>query len=350
MTSMENTDYKFHNLFNDSYSSYAKRMMRFLSENSRISIMQLSKELHLSNKTAKLKLKRLEEAFNIKYTLELDFHRLGLPTPFISVLDFKKKPDYEYLTQLLLKSHIPQFAFSVKDKNRVYVCCAPASLNDFAYWGTTMATLFAKDGLECHSSQITHNKLGFIPVRRKLLEKLDIDVQTRTLLAVINDDSRIPIQKLSESLGASTKKIGYMLDRLIKNGVIRRFTIVASSPKNTIQVAMRLNISPKENIETVAPAIRKIWKSDEEWPISNRYPLISSLIGEWSTFILGTYDNYAAAKTRSIDLLRRTYGAHLEYINIDIVDKILMGRLPIRSIEPSTNYTTLNWNPDTERM
>jgi DNA-binding Lrp family transcriptional regulator len=110
-------DYEFRSEFNEKWSVVVKRMIRLLSENSRISVTEMAKSLGVSRKTVEDKIRKAEQEFGIKYTVELDEAALGLNNPHLILIRFTEKPDYNKIGSILEKSHIPQLAVTL---NGVY--------------------------------------------------------------------------------------------------------------------------------------------------------------------------------------------------------------------------------------
>src|SRR5208283_1892641 len=103
---MGEANHEFNSDFNEKYNVVTRKILRALSENSRISISDLAKGLGTSRMTARLKLKRVSEEFNIRYTVEFNESMLKLAAPHLIVVKFGSKPDYARVAKLLSQSHI----------------------------------------------------------------------------------------------------------------------------------------------------------------------------------------------------------------------------------------------------
>ena len=102
--------------FNKKYSIVTRRILRLLSNNSRISITEMAKELGLSRRTTATRLKKVEEAFHINYTLDLNEEKLGLESPNLILVKFLRRANLGKLraasrriSQGLRPDQVPRF-------------------------------------------------------------------------------------------------------------------------------------------------------------------------------------------------------------------------------------------------
>ena len=63
---MKEIDVEFRSDFNERYGLVTRKMLRMLSENSRISVSELSKGLGVSRLTARNRLRKLESEFGVR--------------------------------------------------------------------------------------------------------------------------------------------------------------------------------------------------------------------------------------------------------------------------------------------
>jgi DNA-binding Lrp family transcriptional regulator len=162
---MKEIPYEFHSSFNDRYAVASRKILRILSENSRTPISGIAKDVNLSRKSAKDRLKKLEEEFGIKYTLELNEEVLGLTVPHIILANFTLEPDYEHIAKMLKDSHVVQAAFSVKNKRQIVIYALASSYKDYTYEDNKILTQLSEYGVDWQSSELVHKQLGFFPFR-----------------------------------------------------------------------------------------------------------------------------------------------------------------------------------------
>jgi DNA-binding Lrp family transcriptional regulator len=87
-------DFELECKFNRSYSIVTRRILRMLSENSRVTLTEMARRLKISRRNITKRLKIIEKEFNIKYTLDLSKRNIGLVNPHIILIKFGKKPDF----------------------------------------------------------------------------------------------------------------------------------------------------------------------------------------------------------------------------------------------------------------
>ncbi len=343
-------EYDFHSEFNDEYSVPTRRMLRILSEDSRTSITKLASDLGLSRQTAKNRLSSVEKALDVRYTLELNEKVLGNLVPHVVVMEFAKEPDYSYITKLLSKSYIPQLAFTVKGKNRMIIYAIATSLTQYAYWNSTMSIFLSKYGVNSYSSEVVHKQLGFVPLRNELIERLGIDSNTKALIKLLNENSRESIQKLSKALGRHFNTVTYTFEKLVKDGYIKRFTLTVAAQKGMTPSCFLIKYMVKEHREKDSSRARKGVTYDDPDSIANRYIFNSSMVGSWDLFGMGVFDSYDAGHEHCEMFYKRTMGRHIVRMDFNAIDRVLVGRLPLRSIDVKAGYETLDWTEDIERL
>ena len=325
-------------------------MVRMLSENSRVSITKMASDLGLSRQTVKSRLDSVEKALDVRYTLELDEKALGNLVPHVVVIEFEKKPDYEYIEKLLNKSYIPQLAFTVKGKNRLIIYAIATSLTQYAYWNSTMSALLSRYGVNNYSSEVVHRQLGFIPLRNELVERLDLDQNTKALIKILNGNSRQTIHQLSKSLGRHFNTVKYTLEKLVKSGYVKRFTLTLSCQRRMVPACFMIKYIIKEHREKDSSRARRGITYDNPDSIVNRYIFNSSMVGSWDLFGMGVFDNYDVGYEHCAMFYKQTMGRHIVKIDFSAIDKVLIGRLPLRSIDVKKGYETLDWTEDVERL
>ena len=169
MHSMEEGNYEFRSDFNERYNVVTRKILRALSENSRVSISDLAKSLGISRMTARLKLKRVAEEFNIHYTVEFNENLLRLVAPHLIAVKFEKKPDYAHVARLLSQTHIPQIAVSMRGGYDMLVYAVARTTREYAHWDKSMQILLSEYGVDWKPSGLS--KLGF-PIKSWGLRRL----------------------------------------------------------------------------------------------------------------------------------------------------------------------------------
>ncbi|MCX8196740.1 MAG: Lrp/AsnC family transcriptional regulator [Candidatus Micrarchaeota archaeon] len=96
---------------------------------------------------------------------------------------------------------------------------------------------------------------------------LKIDEKDRQILRILQEDSRTPNELIGRKVGLSEAATRRRIKNLLKQGIIRRFTIdVAES--QTVSALVLLSLSPQANIEKVVQHLLKQEGIESIWEIS----------------------------------------------------------------------------------
>ena len=339
-------NYEFHSEFNDHYTTPTKHIVRMLSENSRVSISEIAERMALSRRTIKERLTKTEKALDLRYTIEFNEDTLGLAMPHAIVVELEKKPDLGYVQTLLLKSHIPQLAFTIKGKNRMLIYAIGTTPKEYAYWDNAMTVLLSEYGINWHSSEVMHKQLGFVPLRSELIDKLHVEDKYKPMLKILNENSRASFRYIATKLGMHFNTVVYNFNKLLKRGYIKRFTLTMTPQPNMYTMAFWAKYAPKKDLEKSTAKLRRAFMSDDKYSITSRYSICAPLIGSYDHFGIGVFDNYGSAYEHLVQYHKQSLGRHMSKILYGEVDRILIGRLPMRSIDTKTDYSVINWTAD----
>jgi len=344
---MENTGYEFQSKFDESYSILTRKMMRLISEDSRISILELSKKLGVSRRTVRERLMKAQSEFGIKYTVAFSESVLKLTNPHIILVKFVKKPDWDEVTRLLSSSYIPQLAVAVKGRYDMFIFANAMTSTEYVHWDKGMQILLSKYGVSWHPSDVAHKQLGYFPMRNELIDRLDMDKSHREMLKMLNTNSRITFSEISKKIGMHFNTVAYNFNKLIDSGYIKRFTISMDLPKRLVIMAMFSKYILSEKYEEDAAKVRKIYTtSGTDYPLISRYLLCSQLVGSYDFFNMGIFDNYDTAYKQAVLQYKEIMKRHKVNVEYGQVERVLLGRLPIRSIDTKKEYNVIKWTVD----
>ncbi len=340
----------FHSTFNDYYSVDTRRILRILSENSRTSVTEIASSVGLSGKTVKSKILKLENALSINYSVELNSELHHMPAAHLVVIEFKQPVDYEYVSALLSKSYIPQLAFSVKGGNYICVYAMSISTSDFTYWENTISIMLSKFGGKLVNSEIVFTHLGFIPVRKELIEHMELEPTLKKVLGSLVGNSRASMQSISRETGLHFNTVAYSINKLISKKIVRRFTLTTMPPEGSAMFSVLITLAPKEGFDDAVHEVRKELKTDDDMPISNRYSFVSALEGNVNVSLLCTLDDNEDALRECVEKITRAYGKHLKLISFGRIDRVLVGNIPLRCVDSNEDYRVIDWKPDLDRL
>ncbi len=334
---------EFKSQFNDKYNLLSRKMLRLLSENSRITMSELAKSVGLSRKTAKDRLARLEKELGIRYTLELDEDKLGLFNPHIIIIKFNKRPSDDYLKQVFSRFHIPQIVATIKGSYDMFIYANAQSRDDYVHWDRGLQIHLADYGVSWNPSEVAWRPLGFYPLRNELLERLDLPEKYKTLLLLLNKNSRATFQQLSKETGMHFNTIAYNFKKLVELGYIKRFTLVMEKldPFTVMTIFGKYIISSR--FEQDARSTRDFFRTDDEYSLVSRYVIVNQLVGSGDFFGVGVFDDLETAMKRFWNYYKEDMVAEKPKSERGVIDKVLIGDLPLRSLDTSKVYRVINW-------
>ncbi|MEM3839317.1 MAG: winged helix-turn-helix transcriptional regulator [Candidatus Micrarchaeaceae archaeon] len=341
---MERYQPEFKSEFNDRHTLLTKKILRALSENSRVPILELSKKLGVSRRTIKERIKKVEQELGIRYTIELNESALGLNYPHIIMLKFTHKPDYKEVAQLMEKYYIPQTVFVTKGKFDMAIFANSVTSQDYVHWDKTMQILLSKYGVLWQASDVAHRQLGFFPARNALIDRLSIPSKYKEMLKLLNDNSRISFKQISQKLNMHFNTVAYNFKKLIKLGYIKRFTLVMRPQRNTSIISVFGKYTMSENFEADAARFRKdILTNDDPQPIISRLAFSSQLVGSYDYFLIGVFDSYEKACKHLVQYYRENFRRHKIKVLHGEIESLLIGDLPIRNIDVKKEYDVIKW-------
>jgi len=342
-------DVEFRSDFNEKYSLVTRKMLRILSEKSRISISELAKVLGVSRLTARNRLSKLEAEFGIRYTAELNETALNLVSQHLIMIKFDSKPDYGHIAEILKQSCIPQVAVSVKGGYDMILYAVSRSTREYAHWDKSMQILLADYGADWKPSEVVHRQLGFFPLRNELLDSLDMPVEYKGILKMLNADSRTSYRQMSRQLGMHFNTAAYNFNKVLKAGYVKRFTMTMDRPTDITLMSFFAKYKPREGYEKSSSVARKAFMSDDPYSLVSRYLICAPLIGSYDFFTLGAFDSADVAYRNDVKYHKDLFKKHGIRMAYGEIDNVILGSLPIRSIDTRKEYNTIVWNVDLQK-
>lgn len=337
--------------FDEQYSILLRKIIRNLSEDSRMPILELSKKLGVSRKTIHDKLAKAEGELGIKYVPEFNNSLLGLNSPHLIRIKFKKTPNYGEITRILSASHIPQLAVVTKGTYDMFIYANTTSGSEYVHWDKRMQIMLSKYGAMWNSSDVAHMHLGFFPIRNELIDRTALDQQDKNILKLLNADSRISFSDISKELNMHFNTVAYNFNKLVKEGYIKRFTLSTDLPKNSSAMAIFSKYTMSESYESDSAKSRLVYKtSGTEFPIINRYPIVLQLVGSSDVFIMGVLDDQKTAFSQVVTEYKKIFSHEDPKVEYGSVERILLGRLPFRSVDTKAEYNTIKWTVEKTEM
>lgn len=343
---MAQIDPDFKSAFNDRYNLVSRKLLRAVAENSRSSISDLAKQLNLSRKTTKERLVNLEKELGIRYTIELNEDKLGIINPHLVLVKFRKKPTEEALAKLFEGSRVPQMVATVKGTYDLLVYANASSRQEYVHWDKGMQILLSEYGTLWQPSEVAHRQLGFYPMRNELVENLDIPQKYKVLIKLLNNNSRATFQEMSKQTGMHFNTVAYNFKKLQELDYIKKFTFVMQKPKDVALMSWFGKYVISKTFEEDARNTRNAFKIDEDFSLIGRYVVINQLVGSYDFFGMGAFDSAEIGQRNGIGLYRMRMRNDKPRTPYGVIDKVILGRLPIRSTDTRKDYNTQVWTLD----
>ncbi len=343
---MDGPDLEFSSAFNDKYSALTKRIIRELSNNARVPVNRLAVLAGSYRRMVSQKLKQAEEQLGIKYTMELNEQKLGLSNGHLILAKFLKKPEPEKLARILASSHVPQIAATLKGHYDLMIYANAQSGSEYVHWDKITQIRLSEYGVLWEPSDVAHRQLGFILLRNELLQRLDLPDEYRSIMLLLNQNSRLSFSDMSKKLNMHFNTVAYRFNKLVESKYIKRFTISMDPVPGTKMLAVAGKYIMKDNFESDASVSRKALMDDDKSPIASRYVVVNQLVGSYDFFSMGIFDSYDAAITHDLRYYKKAMHRHLVRAKYAEVDRVILGRLPIRSVDNRKEYDTIRWTTD----
>lgn len=339
---------EFKSEFDERYTAQSRMLLRIISENARESIVDMSRKLKVSRRTARVWLQKLTKDLGIRYTIEFNEDSLRLNSPHIILAKFVRRPDYDDVARILSSSYIPQLAVAMKGRYDLLIYANAISRSDYVHWDKSTQIKLAKYGVLWLASDVAHRQFGYFPMRNEIIDKTWIKPDLKMLLKILNADSRSTFSKISKETGMHFNTVAYNFNKLLKMKLLKRFTIsMDPPPKNLTVMSLFSKYILAEGFESDAANIRKVYTSSGmPYPAVNRYLVCAQLVGSHDFFTIGAFDNYNTAYSEVVNRYRKNFRRYKATVDYGAVDRVLVGSLPFRSIDAKKEYKVIKWTSE----
>ena len=329
--------------FNERYDILTRKVVRSLSQDSRLSVTDVSAATGSYRRKIKERMARAEKELGIRYTIEFNESALGLNNPHIVLVKLAPKSDIGEIASVLGSSCVPQMVALASGQYDLVIYANALSSAEYVHWDKTTQVKLSKYIDLWEPSDIAHRQLGFFPIRNELLGKLKLPEEHMQLLMELNKNSRLPAGKLARSLGLPQSTLAYRLRGIMDEGYIKRFTLVMDKLGGVSSVGFFGKYAIKEGFETDASRQRQSFFADDRFPISNRYIFVSQLVGSYDFFAIGVFDSFNAAYREGVLNYRKNMKRHLVRLRNAEIKKVILGSITIRSLDVEREYNTIKW-------
>ncbi len=218
-----------------------RRILSLLAEDSRMPLTKIAKNVRLSRDAVNYRIKRLEsEGVILKFFPNLDFGKLGFFVFHIFLRLDETLPERQKELLKYLKAHDNVTSIiEYTDRWDLEVVWLARNLVEFDQLMMQLSENFPlviqeKDKVET----IKKYSKKFLPpildvkmseeIEYPIPEKASIDEKDLAILFQLSDDCRMSTYKIAEAVGLSADAVGYRIKNLLREGVIRNFTVLVN--------------------------------------------------------------------------------------------------------------------------
>ncbi len=324
-----------------------KLILRELSTNSRVSLTRLAKTAGCSVATANKLLNNLVKKLDIRFTLEIELDKLGLGERHIIYVKFENKPDEAFLYNLFKDDPFAQDVYITEGKFDLLIFVAAETSRNYIKWETDLAANLSDYFPDLRPSEFVFDLLGYMPLNNAFVnyikEEVKVDRKDRLILQLLNENSRISYREISKQLGISEDTIRYRVFKLVKRGIIRRFTVAVQKTGGVVGAYFARYRFDKHTISDIFPEQRRHSMTENEaLPLINRTPIIVLLSGSYRFFGMSfgktKEESFSGGIKWHLNLLKNNqpHEAHA------IITKPIKGLLPLRNVD-AKQYYRLIW-------
>ncbi len=331
------------NEFNSKYNILTRKLIRSLSQDARISITELCKVNGGYRRLVGKKVSDAEKALGIKYTIEFNEPKIGLNAPHMVLVKLNLDADYEEIAAVLKESYVPQMAALMDGQYELLIYANAPSSAEYVHWDKTTQVKLAKYISLWEPSDLAHRQMGFFPIRNETLEKVKLPEEYKPLILKLNQDARISFSRLAKELGMYPNTLAYRFKEMMNDGYIKRFTMVMDKLPGTYPIGFFGKYAIKENFELDAARSRQVFFTDDQFPICSRYVFVSQLVGTYDFFSIAIFDNEKSAYKDGMMNYRRVMKRHLVKTQYAHIKKVILGDIPIRSLDTKQEYNVIRW-------
>ncbi|MCL5675373.1 MAG: winged helix-turn-helix transcriptional regulator [Candidatus Marsarchaeota archaeon] len=324
------------------FTNKEKIILRELSNDARSSLTKLAKKADCSVITVARIINKLTEKLDIRFTMEIDMDRLGLSDRHILTVKFKKLPDELFLRSLFKDDTYAQDVYLTKGNFDLLIFAATDTPINYTLWETSLATNLSEYLPDLRPSEFIFPQLGFVPLNDEFVnfirEEIKVDKYDRQILKLLNMNCRMRYREISKHVDLKEDTVRYRLFRLVRKGIIRRFTIAVQRPGYGYLLSYFLRYRfYKSTISSAFPQMRSHY-TDENLQNFNNFPLIAPISGSYRSFGIVFGENkrdilYKGIKWHKI-LLKKEQVVEKHAFII----KTIKGLIPLRNLDASTNY------------
>jgi len=216
-----------------------KKILAYLSENSRVPLTQLKKTVQLSRDSVKYRISRLmKQGVILKFIPIIDLTRFGYHTyhTFFQI-DVRNKERYDEFVDYLSKLNFVKNIIEYSDIWDLEVVAIAKSAPDYDNELNQITSMFHDIIIEKEKIKVIrgYNSIHlpskfyneaqheFQTIKNETKES-KLDDKDLQILLMLNESCRIPLYEISKKIGITAEAVSYRLKKLYKSNVIRKYS------------------------------------------------------------------------------------------------------------------------------
>jgi len=305
-----------------------------LSEDSRAYLKTIAERAGCSIQTVSNRLNKLYPALGLRHSVEINLPKAGFPLQFFVKAKLSEGTSFDSSSFSEAVSSIPfvQFAALTKGDFDLLLWCVARSNEEYlgaVEWPLRMR--FDRFFSDWSSHPVLHNRAGFLPVDNSLVELMDVPGRKKTLLKLLNNDSRMALTDLSKKLMVTEPTSEYHLKRV--KPFVKRFTSFFEGKGEFMHLVRFIQSKgTEEEYQVYGRRVSKMYlKSDPR--LFNRMVSASAVSGGMDVVFIENFTSLEDNEAYTEQLVG--YGSIVRKHASAIVTKVLKGMLPIRKVDYS---------------
>jgi DNA-binding Lrp family transcriptional regulator len=134
-----------------------------------------------------------------------------------------------------------------------------------------------------------------------------VDETDQKILASLKQNSRIPFTKIAEEVGLSEAAVRKRVERLHRDGVIRRFTVELESGEG-VRAVILISVQPAYPNPSVVKSVKRVKGVEQVYEVAGEVDILAVVAGESIEEVNRNIDEVrkieGVSKTNSMVILR----------------------------------------------
>ena len=201
-------------------------LLTYLSMDAKFSVSSLAKQLGLTPPTLYGRIRRLEQAYGVRYTVELDLDKLGYSKFMVFAKFLDKKPTLSEMQAATERLPNVQFAAMLEGGFDVLVYVIAENNREISRIVYEMERGLAKYPSRWYISYF-HETYGFVPLRDAFFDILKGKLKRREhdVLREMNANGAVEFAEIDKKYGQVPGRAAYSYYGLRERGVLKRITV-----------------------------------------------------------------------------------------------------------------------------